>query len=148
MTTKNYQAEDSNKNNCTSNSILNIYHASFYTNENLSNNKFMFRIRCSIISISIIEYHLFRRLRYIDIKNKESRLKIVQCKKICSQEENWNLQKICSKNLQLRRNLQSRKNLQSRFFYFTNAWKLIKSDCIVNTKKRELRSSSVFSFFR
>jgi hypothetical protein len=73
----------------------------FTQTKNLSNNKLMFRIRCSIISISIIKYHFFRRLLYIIIKNKELRLKIVRYKicnqeEICSQEEICNQEEICS----------------------------------------------------
>jgi hypothetical protein len=102
----------------------------------------MFRINDSIISISIIKYHFFRRLLYIDIKNKESRQKIVRCRRICSQEEICNQEKICNQE-----EICNQERIYNQdLFIFKNAWKLIKSDRIVSTKKRELRSSSALSF--
>jgi hypothetical protein len=147
MTTKRYQTKSFNNDSWTSNSIFNIYHASFYTNKNLSNNKLMFRIKCSIISISIIKYHFFRRLLYIDIKNKELRLNIVRCKRNCSQEEICNQEEICVIEICVIEICSQERIYSQDLFILKNARKLIKNDRIVNTKKRELRSSSAFSFF-
>jgi hypothetical protein len=121
--------------------------------QNLSNNKLMFRIKCSIISISIIKYHFFRRLFYIDIKNKELRQKIVRCRRICSQEEICDQKEICSQEeicnqerICVIKICNQKRIYNQDFFIFKNARKLIKSDRIVSTKKRELRSSSAFFF--
>jgi hypothetical protein len=113
----------------------------------------MFRINDLIISISIIKYHFFRRLLYIDIKNKELRQKIVRCRRICNQEricdqeEICNKKKICSqKEICVIKICSQEKIYNQDFFLFKNARKLIESDRIVNTKKRELRSSNASSF--
>jgi hypothetical protein len=107
----------------------------------------MFRINDSIISISIIKYHFFRRLFYIDIKNKELRQKIVRCKKICSQEEICDQEEICNQKEICVIEICSQERIYNQnLFIFKNARKLIKSDRIVNTKKRELRSSNALFF--
>ncbi len=121
--------------------------------QNLSKNKFMFRINDSIISISIIKYHFFRRLFYIDIKNKKLRQKIVRCRRICNQEEICdqeeicNQKEICSQEEICVIKICSQERIYNQdLFIFKNAWKLIKNDRIVNTKKRELRFSSALFF--
>jgi hypothetical protein len=90
---------------------------------------------------------------YIDIKNKELRQKIVRCRRICNQEnicdqeEICNQEKICSQEEICVIKICNQERIYSQdLFIFKNTRKLIKNDRIVNTKKRELRSSSVFSF--
>ncbi len=121
--------------------------------QNLSNNKFMFRINDSIILISIIKYHFFRRLLYIDIKNKKLRQKIVRCRKICSQKEIYDQKEICNQEeicsqeeICVIKICNQEKIYSQDFFIFKNSRKLIKSDRMINTKKRELRSSNAFFF--
>jgi hypothetical protein len=154
MITKRYQAKNSNNDNHTSNSIFNIYHAFFRTNNFFRITKKVLRIRCSIMFFRMFEYLHFRRLFHVDIKNKERLSKVFRSKIICSQKDICNQKEICSqkksavkKKFAVKKE-SAMKNQESRFFQITTSNEnSIKSDCFVKTKKSIFVFRTLFLYF-